>query len=101
MAEDLKNAAGPDALAERRLLRYLNARDIDADVAVFRDQSGRLRAVIESARLSRYSGRRSTWTRYPLSWAPGCAARPAPTGRKAGWYCWRRSPWPYPWGWRP
>ena len=23
-AEDLKNAAGPDALAERRLLRYLN-----------------------------------------------------------------------------
>ncbi len=52
VAEDLKNAAGPDALAERRLLRYLNARDIDADVAVFRDQSGRLRAVIESARLS-------------------------------------------------
>lgn len=51
VAEDLRNASGPDTLAERRVLRYLNSKDIDAEVAVFRDQSGRLRAVIESARL--------------------------------------------------
>lgn len=51
MAEDLRSASGPDPLAERRLLRYLNSKDVDGEVAVFRDQSGRLRAVIESARL--------------------------------------------------
>ena len=52
VSEDLKNASGPDGLAEPRVLRYLNSHDVDAEVAVFRDQSGRLRAVIESARLS-------------------------------------------------
>ena len=52
MSEDLRTASGPDTLAERRLLRYLNSKDVDGAVAVFRDQSGRLRAVIESARLS-------------------------------------------------
>lgn len=52
MSEDLRSASGPDALAERRLLRYLNSKDVDSTVAVFRDPSGRLRAVIESARLS-------------------------------------------------
>ena len=51
MAEDLRSTSGPDPLAERRLLRYLNSKDVDGEVSVFRDQSGRLRAVIESARL--------------------------------------------------
>ena len=51
VSEDLCSAAGPDPLSERRLLRYLNARDIDARVSVFRDPGGRLRAAIESARL--------------------------------------------------
>ncbi len=52
MSEDLRTASGPDTLAERRLLRYLNSKEVDGTVAVFRDPSGRLRAVIESARLS-------------------------------------------------
>lgn len=52
VAEELLSAAGPDPLAERRLLRYLNGLDIDADTAVFRDRSGRLRCIIESGRLS-------------------------------------------------
>ncbi len=52
VADDLKNLSAPDALAERRVLRYLNSLDIDAEVSVFRDQSGRLRAVVESARLA-------------------------------------------------
>ena len=51
VSEDLRSSAGPDPLAERRLLRYLNSRDMDARVAVFRDPGGRLRATIESARL--------------------------------------------------
>jgi len=52
VSEDLRCASGPDPLSERRLLRYLNSKDVDAEVAVFRDQSGRLRAVVESARLA-------------------------------------------------
>jgi stage II sporulation protein E len=52
VSEELLSAAGPDPLAERRLLRYLNGLDIDADTAVFRDRSGRLRCIIESGRLS-------------------------------------------------
>ncbi|MBR6209504.1 MAG: SpoIIE family protein phosphatase [Oscillospiraceae bacterium] len=52
MSEDLRSASGPDALAERRLLRYLNSKDVDGTVSVFRDHSGRLRVVIESARLA-------------------------------------------------
>lgn len=51
VATELSNASGPDPLAERRLIRFLKAMDIDADIAVFRDRSGRLRAIIESARL--------------------------------------------------
>lgn len=51
VSDDLSRGAGGDALAERRLLRYLNAKDIDAEVSVFRDQSGRLHAIIKSARL--------------------------------------------------
>ena len=52
VSEDLRSGAGPDPLAERRLLRYLNGKDMDARVAVFRDPGGRLRATVESARLS-------------------------------------------------
>ena len=51
VSEDLGEATGSDPLAERRLLRHLNSKDVDAEVAVFRDRSGRLRAVIDSARL--------------------------------------------------
>ncbi len=52
VSEDLRNSAGPDPLAERRLLRYLNSLDVDARAAVFRDRSGRLHVSIESARLA-------------------------------------------------
>lgn len=52
VAGELQSAAGPDPLAERRLLRYLNGLDIDADTAVFRDHAGRLRCIIESSRLT-------------------------------------------------
>ncbi len=52
VSEDLRASAGPDRLAERRLLRYLNSKDVDAQVAVFRDPSGRLRATVDSARLN-------------------------------------------------
>ena len=51
VSEDLRSSAGPDRLAERRLLRYLNGKDVDAQVSVFRDPCGRLRAAVESARL--------------------------------------------------
>ncbi len=51
VSEDLRCAAGTDPLGERRLLRYLNSKDVDASVSVFRDPSGRLHAVVESARL--------------------------------------------------
>ena len=51
ISEDLRCANGSDTVAERRLVRYLNSLDIDAEVSVFRDPTGRLRAVIESARL--------------------------------------------------
>lgn len=51
VAEDLRCAMGPDERAERRLLRYLNSLEMDAEAAVFRDQSGRLRVVLESAQL--------------------------------------------------
>lgn len=51
VSEELQGAAGPDPLAERRLLRYLNGLDVDAEAAVFRDRSGRLRCVIEGGNL--------------------------------------------------
>ena len=53
VSEDLLNAYGPDPLAQRRLTRYLGAMDIDADVAVFRDRSGRLHIILESVKLKR------------------------------------------------
>ena len=53
VSEELKNAYGPDALAQRRLRRYLNAMDVDADISVFRDRGGRLHILLESVRLKR------------------------------------------------
>ena len=51
VSEDLRGAAASDPLSERRLLRFLNSKDVDARVAVFRDPSGRMRVTVESARL--------------------------------------------------
>ena len=51
VARELEDAKGADPLAERRLKRFLRTMDIEADVSVFRDNRGRLHAVIESGRL--------------------------------------------------
>ena len=51
VSEELLNSYGPDVLSQRRLLRFLGSIDVEADVSVFRDKSGRLHIVIESARL--------------------------------------------------
>jgi len=51
VAKELNYAKGADPLAERRLKRFLRAMDIEADVSVFRDNRGRLRAIIESGHL--------------------------------------------------
>ena len=53
VSEELVNAYGPDVLAQRRLHRYLAAMDVDADIAVFRDRSGRLHILMESVKLRR------------------------------------------------
>ena len=50
-SEELQNAYGPDHLAGRRLARYLSSIDLDADVSVFRDGTGRLHIVMESTKL--------------------------------------------------
>ena len=52
VAEELGSLSGSDPLAERRLVRYLKSLDIDAEAAVYRDGSGRVRVVIESGRLT-------------------------------------------------
>lgn len=52
VADELSSAGGADPLAERRLARFLRETDVDAETSVFRDRSGRLRAVIESGRLT-------------------------------------------------
>jgi len=51
VSEELLNSYGPDVLSQRRLLRFLGGIDVEADVSVFRDKSGRLHIIIESARL--------------------------------------------------
>jgi stage II sporulation protein E len=51
IAKELGNPVGAEPLTERRLLRYLRGLDMDADAAVYRDGSGRLRISIECARL--------------------------------------------------
>lgn len=52
VSRELGSLNGADPLAERRLVRYLRSLDVEADAAVFRDSSGRLRAVIESGNMS-------------------------------------------------
>ena len=51
VADELGSINGADPLAERRLLRWLRGLDIDAEAAVYRDGSGRLRIVIEGGSL--------------------------------------------------
>lgn len=52
IASELGGPGGSDPIAERRLLRYLRSLDIDADAAVYRDGTGRIRVSIESGRLT-------------------------------------------------
>lgn len=52
VAGELASVNGAEGLAERRLTRYLRTLDIEADTSVYRDGSGRLRAVIESGNLA-------------------------------------------------
>lgn len=52
VADELGSVNGSDPAAERRLSRYLLSLDIDAETAVYRDGSGRVRVVIESGRLA-------------------------------------------------
>ncbi len=63
VSDELVNAYGPDPLAQRRLRRYLGSMDVDADIAVFRDRSGRLHIILESVKLKR------------LMQEPGCLDR--------------------------
>lgn len=56
VSQEIGGPHGPDPLAERRLIRYLNTLDMDADAAVFRDASGRLRITIEGVRLQTLTG---------------------------------------------
>ena len=48
-ARELGGTAGPDASAERRLIRFLKARDLEGTCSVFRDGGGRLHATLEGA----------------------------------------------------
>ena len=48
-AKEMSGSAGPDSAAERRLIRYLRARELDGVCSVFRDGRGRLHAVLEGA----------------------------------------------------
>lgn len=48
-ARQLSGAAGPDAAAERRLIRFCKSRDIEGSCSAFRDGRGRLHASVEGA----------------------------------------------------
>ncbi len=52
VADELGSVNGSDLLAEQRLSRYLKSLGIDAEVSVYRDGRGRLRAAMESGSLS-------------------------------------------------
>lgn len=52
VADELGSVNGSDLLAEQRLLRYLRSLEIDAEVSVYRDGRGRLRATMESGSLA-------------------------------------------------
>lgn len=51
VADELGGVNGSEPRIEQRLGRYLRSLDLDAETAVFRDGSGRLRIVIESPSL--------------------------------------------------
>ncbi|HAJ65225.1 MAG TPA: hypothetical protein DCM61_01410 [Clostridiales bacterium] len=51
VSDELGSVNGSDLLAEQRLLRYLRSIEIDAEVSVYRDGRGRLRAAMESGSL--------------------------------------------------
>lgn len=53
VADELGSANGSDPLAERRLIRFLNSLDVEAQTAVYRDGGGRTRVTIESRQLRR------------------------------------------------
>lgn len=46
-AAELSGPAGPDPQAERRLIRYLKSKELEASCSVFRDGKGRLHASVE------------------------------------------------------
>ena len=52
VSDELGSVNGSDLLAEQRLLRYLRSLEIDAEVSVYRDGRGRLRAAMESGSLA-------------------------------------------------
>lgn len=52
VADELGSVNGSDPLAERRMTRLLKSMDIDAQVSVFRDATGRARVIIESSQLN-------------------------------------------------
>jgi len=53
VSNELENSYGPDPLAQRRLRRFLSSLDLDVDLSVFRDKSGRLHILMESVKLKR------------------------------------------------
>ncbi|MCD8321554.1 MAG: SpoIIE family protein phosphatase [Oscillospiraceae bacterium] len=48
-AGELGGAAGPDGAVERRLIRFLKAKEVEGSCSAFRDGHGRLHAVLEGA----------------------------------------------------
>ena len=48
MSRELDSGYGADPLAEQRLIRYLRTVGVEADAAVFRESTGRLRVTIDS-----------------------------------------------------
>ncbi|MCD8117581.1 MAG: SpoIIE family protein phosphatase [Oscillospiraceae bacterium] len=48
-AGELGGSAGPDGAVERRLIRFLKAKEIEGTCSAFRDGHGRLHAILEGA----------------------------------------------------
>ena len=48
VSRELDSSCGADPLAEQRLIRYLRTIGVEADAAVFRESTGRLRVTIDS-----------------------------------------------------
>lgn len=53
LASELSGAGGSEPMAQRRLERYLESREIQAQASVYREGGGRLRAVLEGPGLER------------------------------------------------